>query len=120
MVSAYTYMYGQHNYNKMPLALMGCAALIHVKPDIRKTWDSNAIDGYHLGKLQEHYRCFKVWVKQTQSIQVMDTAYFKHQNITMPTQTKADAMMAAAQTLLKVLTQEADSNIIQHDNRKIN
>ena len=94
MVFAYTYMYGQHDYNKMPMAPMGCAALIHVKPNIRKTWDCNVIDGYYLGKSQEQYRCYKVWVKQTQSIRVKDMTFFKHQYITMPTCTKADAIMA--------------------------
>ena len=65
MVSTYAYMYGQHDYNKIPMAPMGCTALIHIKSDIRKTWDSNVIDGYYLGTLQEHYRCYMVWVKQT-------------------------------------------------------
>ena len=65
MVSACAYMYGQHDYNKIPMAPMGCAALINLKPDIRKTWDSNAINGYYLGTLQECYKCYKVWVKQT-------------------------------------------------------
>ena len=119
MVSAYAYMYGQYDYNKMPMALMGWAALIHIKPNTRKTWDVNAINGYYLGTLQEHCWCYKVWVKQTRSIQVMDMAYFKHQCITMPTYTKADEIMAAAQNLMKVLTQEANSNIINHDREKI-
>ena len=49
----------------------------------------------------------------------MDMAYFKHQYITMSTYTKADAMMAAAQNLMKVLTQKATSNIIRHDREKL-
>ena len=54
-----------------------------------------------------------VWVKQP------NTAYFKHQYIFMPTYTKADAIMAAAQDLRKLLTQEATSHIIQHDREKL-
>ena len=64
MVSAYTYMYGQQDYNKMPMAPVGCTALFHVKSNIRKIWDSNAINEYYLGTLQEHYKCYKVWVQQ--------------------------------------------------------
>ena len=37
----------------------------------------------------------------------------------MPAYTKADAIMAAAQTLMKILIQEADSNIVQHDKEKL-
>ena len=119
ILSAYAYMYGQHNYNKMPIPPMGCTALIHIKPNIRKTWDSNKIDRYYIGTFQEHYMCYKLWVKQTRSIQVMDMAYFKHQYITMPTYTKADAIMATVQNLMKVLTQEATSNIIQQEREKL-
>ena len=49
----------------------------------------------------------------------MDMAHFKHQYIIMPTYTKADALMTAVQNLMKVLIQEADSNIIQHDREKL-
>ena len=45
--------------------------------------------------------------------------YFKHQYTTMPTYTKADAIMAAAQDLLNVLTQDATSNIGQNDKEKL-
>ena len=64
-MSAYAYIYGQQNYNKMPMAPMGCTALIHIKPDTRITWDSNATDGYYLGTLHRHYHCYKLWIKQT-------------------------------------------------------
>ena len=62
---------------------MGCTALIHIKPNTRKTWDSNATNGYYHGTWREHYRCFKVWLKQTWSTWVTDIVYFKHQYITM-------------------------------------
>ena len=50
-VSAYAYIYGQHDYNKMPMTPIGCAALIHLKPNTRKTLDSNATEGYYLQTL---------------------------------------------------------------------
>ena len=49
----------------------------------------------------------------------MDMAFFKHQYITMPTYTKADTIMAAAQNLMKVLTLEAMPNIIHQDRKKL-
>ena len=63
-VLAYAYMNGQHDYNKIPMVPIGFAALIHLKPDIRKTWDSNATEGFYLGTLQEHYQCYKVWINK--------------------------------------------------------
>ena len=59
-VYTYAYMYGQHDYNKMQIASMGCTALIHLKTDSRKTWDTNATEGYYLGTLQENYQYYEV------------------------------------------------------------
>ena len=54
-VSAYVYMCGQHNFNKMPLAPMGFAVLLHNKPDIQKTWSTHAINGFYIETSQKHY-----------------------------------------------------------------
>ena len=54
-ISAYSYMYRQHDFNKMPSAPMGCVVMLHNKPDIRKTWDNHAIEGYYVEKSKEHY-----------------------------------------------------------------
>ena len=53
-ISAYAYMYGQHNYNKIPLTSMGCAVMAH-KPNTRITWDYHAINGYYIETSREHY-----------------------------------------------------------------
>ena len=112
-ILAHDYMYGQHNYNKMLLAPMGCAAMIHNKPDSRQTCDDNATNGYYLETSREHCWCYKVWIKQTQSIQVTDTVYFKHQYVTIPTYAKADAIVSASKELIRVLQHYALANIRQ-------
>ena len=50
-ISAYAYMNGQHDFNKMPLVPMGCAVLLHNKPDNRKSWDAHASKGFYLKTL---------------------------------------------------------------------
>ena len=89
-------MYGQHDYNKMLLAQMGCTIMIHNKPDTRQTWDGNATNCYYFGTMEEDYQCYKVWIKEIWSIQVTDTVYFKHQYIMMPTYTEAEAIVATS------------------------
>ena len=81
----YAYIYGQHNFNKMPLAPLGCKVLIHNKPATRKTCENHASKGYYMETSREHYRCYKIWMTKTRSIWVADTVFFKHQYITMPT-----------------------------------
>ena len=50
-ISAYAYMYEQHDYNKVPLAPIGCAVMVYNKPDRRRTW----VNRYYLETLGEHY-----------------------------------------------------------------
>ena len=54
-ISVYAYMYGQHDYKKVPLAPMGCSVMVHDKMDTRRTWDDHAINGYYLESLREHF-----------------------------------------------------------------
>jgi hypothetical protein len=44
-VSAYAHLSGPFDYNKMPLAPMGCKALIHEKTDKQGTWAYHSIAG---------------------------------------------------------------------------
>ncbi len=37
-VSAYTYLWGQHDYNTNPFMPMGCKVEAHIVPGIRETW----------------------------------------------------------------------------------
>lgn len=46
---AYQYLYGLHNYKKMPLAPMGCAVLVHEKKGRSGTWNTHAVDGWYIG-----------------------------------------------------------------------
>ena len=82
--SAYQYLYGPHDYNKMPLAPMRCAVLVHEKPGKRGSWDPHAVDGWYVGTSPEHYRCHKVWIKKTCAERVSDTVFFKHRYLTNP------------------------------------
>ncbi|KAL7474990.1 hypothetical protein ACHAW6_000925 [Cyclotella cf. meneghiniana] len=66
-VSAYAYMNGPHNYNKMPLAPLGCAVQVREKPTKRKSWDAHSSDGWYIGTSPEHYRCLKIFKKDTRA-----------------------------------------------------
>ena len=55
-VSAYAHMFGPFNYNKMPLAPMGCNVQVHGKSSKRGTWAFHSVDGWYLATSPEHYR----------------------------------------------------------------
>ena len=55
-VSAYAYLSGTFNYNKMPLDPMGYEVQVHKKTDKRDTWAYHSVDGWYLDTSPEHYR----------------------------------------------------------------
>jgi hypothetical protein len=54
-ISAYAYHHGSFDYNRMPLAPMGCAVQFHVKPSRRKTFGEHSSDRWYLKTSDEHY-----------------------------------------------------------------
>ena len=102
-ISAYAYHHGSFDYNRMPLAPMGCAVQFHIKPDRRKTWGEHSMDGWYLQTSPEHYRCHIVFVKKTQAKRVTDTLFFKHKYITQPKVKPADIIIKAYHDLTSAL-----------------
>ena len=94
-VSAYAHLSGPFDYNKMPLAPMGCDVQIHEKTDNRGTWAYHSIDGWYIRTSDEHYRTHACVTKTTKTERLTDTIQFNHKRITNPTITHADKMMKA-------------------------
>ena len=94
-VSAYDHLSGTLDYNKMPLAPMGCDAQVHEKADKRGIWAYHSVDGWYLDTTPEHYCTHLCHVKTTNSERFTNTAQFSHQKITKPTITHAKTIMAA-------------------------
>eukprot|EP00804_Cyclotella_cryptica_P028277 CCRYP_014613-RB/>CCRYP_014613-RB protein AED:0.36 eAED:0.36 QI:0/0/0/1/0/0/2/0/471 len=109
-ISAYAYHHGSFDYNRMPLAPMGCADQFHIKPDKRKTWGEHSMDGWYLKTSPEHYRCHIVFVKKTQSKLVTDTVFFKHKYITQPEVKPADVIIKAYNDLKAALQGMKNAN----------
>jgi hypothetical protein len=102
--SAYAHLCGPFNYNKMPLAPMGCAVQVHEKTDKRGTWAYHSVDRWYLSTSPKHYRTHRCGhIKATKSEQVSDTVYFSHKNITRPTIAHADKVMNAIAECAKAI-----------------
>jgi hypothetical protein len=46
-VSTYQYVHGNFDYNKMPLAPMGCAVQLHKSSERQGTWAENTTNGWY-------------------------------------------------------------------------
>ena len=113
-VSAYAYHHGQFDYNRMPLAPMGCAVQFHIKPNRRRSWGEHASDGWYIRSSPEHYRTHVIFVKATRKTRVSDTVYFKHKYLTQPTLTPADAIVQAYRDLIHAIKGTAKTNSQVH------
>ena len=92
-ISAYAYLWGQHDYNVNPLAPLGTKVQAHVTPSKRETWAAHTATGYYIGNAWESYRCHSIYISDTRSIRICETVFFKHKYITMPSFTPADALI---------------------------
>eukprot|EP00804_Cyclotella_cryptica_P023186 CCRYP_000381-RA/>CCRYP_000381-RA protein AED:0.13 eAED:0.11 QI:0/0/0/1/0.33/0.25/4/0/1130 len=102
-LSAYAHLYGHHDYNALPFVPIGMEALVHNKPHWRKSFAQHCSNGWVLGTLPEHYRCWTVWTIKTRTTLISASVFFKHKYITTPTVTPADAIIAAAANLVHAL-----------------
>lgn len=98
-VSAHMYVHGIHDYNKMPLAPLGCATQCFVGPSQRRSFGAHSMDSWYIGTSKEHYRCHNVIVKETRAVRTTDTIVFRHKRVTNPSVSAADAIVTAATKL---------------------
>ena len=75
-VSAFAYLWGQHDYNANPFAPLGCKVGEHVTPGTHETWAAHTTSGYYIGNAWEHYRCHEVYVSATKATRVCETVFF--------------------------------------------
>ena len=115
LVSAYTYLWGQHEYNANPFAPLDCKVEAYLYPGIQETWAPHTVSGYYLGNLQEHSKCHKIYICDTRHNQVCDTVFFKHKYLTMPMMTPADTLIKALDKLLNAISGVIPKSIITKD-----
>jgi hypothetical protein len=102
-VSAYAHLSGPFDYNKMPLAQMGCEAQVHEKTDKRGTWAYHSVDGWYLFTSPKHYCTHNCHIKHTKSEQLSNTVQLQHKCMTNPTITHANKVMHALADCVKAL-----------------
>jgi hypothetical protein len=100
-VSSYAHLSRPFNYNKMPLAPMGCNAQIHKKTDNRGTWAYHSVSRWYINTSPEHYQTHVYHIKATRNKRLSYTVDFKDKCITNPTITHADKIMSAIQEVIQ-------------------
>ena len=114
-VSAYAYLWGQHDYNANPFAPLGCKVEAHVTPGVQETWAPHTASGNYVGNAWEHYRCHDVYISDTKSIRTCLTVFFKHKYLTMPSITPADALILASDNLTDAISGLLPTSTVTQD-----
>jgi hypothetical protein len=94
-VSAYQFMHGEFDYNKMPLAPLGCAVQMHESTNRRRMWNVHSLNGWYLRTSDKRYRCYMIYCMKTRAKRISNTVFFQHRYLTQPVVTPADAMVKA-------------------------
>eukprot|EP00804_Cyclotella_cryptica_P006948 CCRYP_007089-RA/>CCRYP_007089-RA protein AED:0.34 eAED:0.34 QI:0/-1/0/1/-1/1/1/0/255 len=103
-ISAHSYVYGIHDYNKTPLAPLGCATQCYVGPDQCRSFGGHSMDLWYVKTSPYHYRCHKLLIHDTKTERITDTVHFKHKRIKQPSTSIADAIVTSAMKLTQAIT----------------
>ena len=85
--SAYETLYGPYDWNRYPLAPLGCKAIIYEDGDTRGSWASRGVDGWYLGPSLDHYRCNLYYVPDTRAYRISGTTELFPQHCQLPDMT---------------------------------
>ena len=83
-ISAYEALHGPYDWNRYPLAPLGCKAVIYKDGYVRGSWASRGVDGWYLGPSMDHYRCDVYYVPETRAYRVSGSTELFPQHCQLP------------------------------------
>ena len=95
-ISAYMQVHGNHNFNKHPLAPVGCKIIIHNRTNKCPSWSDHGSRGFYVGPAIKHYQNYVCFMSETKALRISNTVDF------FPTRC-ADPMMTATERLLLIM-----------------
>ena len=95
-VSAYSQVYGPHDYIAALFVPIVMETFVHDKPKRRVTFAEPCSKGYFVGTDFEHYRSWTIWMKDKRVTRISATVFHKHKYITNPRVTQEDHVRSTA------------------------
>ena len=102
-LSSYAYLFGNFDFNKTPLALLGTRILIHAKPNKRDSRSFHGEDGWYIEPAMDHYRCITCYIPSTFKRRFTDTATLIPYNVPIPTRIVDDHLRKVSSDLIYIL-----------------
>jgi hypothetical protein len=76
MVSAFTQVHGEFDFNKTPLAPVGCKVIVHDRRNERGSWDNHGSHGFYVDRAPQHYRNYTCYMRDTSKNRISNTVEF--------------------------------------------
>ena len=98
-ISAYEALNGPYDWNRYPLAPLGCKAVIYEDGDVRGSWALRGVDEWYLGPSADHYRCDVYYVPETRAYRVSGSTELFPQHCQLPVLTPHQHLRALTDEL---------------------
>ena len=82
--SAYNELWSNYDFNKTPLAPLGCLIVAHGRAQERGTWVDHGVKGYFIEPAKHHYQNYRVYIPATRGNKTIDTIEFFPEHVQMP------------------------------------
>jgi hypothetical protein len=86
-IFAYKAFNGPYDWNRYHLTSLGCKAVIYEDGNTHGSWVSRGINGWYLGPLLNHYRCYVYYVPETRAYHISGSTKLLPQHCQLPTLT---------------------------------
>eukprot|EP00536_Pseudo-nitzschia_multiseries_P019533 jgi/Psemu1/232750/e_gw1.5331.1.1 len=100
-LSAYELRRGVYDYNKHPLAPMGCRVIIHDRAQERGAWQDHGTRGFYIGPALKHYRNYTCVGEASRANRTNNTVAF-FPKTDMPHTSSTDRLLMILQDLKEV------------------
>ena len=102
-LSSYEQVDGIYNFDRTPLAPLGCKVQIHEKTHKRLTYAPHLVYGWYLGSVVHDYICYTCYNIDTGGETTLDTIVIFPAFMKMPNYSTIDMAIHAAADLAKAL-----------------
>jgi hypothetical protein len=96
---AYEILNGVYDWNRYPLAPLGCKAVVYKDGNTRGAWASRGVDAFYLRLAKDHYRCNNYYIPKTRAYHVSGSTKLFPQHCQLPSMTPHQHLRALTDKL---------------------
>ncbi len=84
---AYNILNGPYDWNRYPLAPLGCKVVVYEDSDTRGSWASRGVNAFYLGPAKDNYRCNNYYIPETWAYRISGSTELYPQHCQLPSMT---------------------------------